>query len=125
MRISDLSSYVCSSELFHLRAYIVHRLDSLGYEFLVLPSVLEDVPEHAPEHRDIGAGANEHILGRMCSSAGKPRLDDDEVCLVVLLALAKVLQRDGMGHRGLAAHHDESMGVASGVEKIGNRDRNN
>src|SRR3546814_20084963 len=79
MRISDWSSDVCSSDL------IVHRVDSLGDEFLVLPSVLEDVPEHAPEHRDIGAGANAHILGRMCSSAGKPRIDDDEVCLVELL----------------------------------------
>src|SRR3546814_4113487 len=53
--------------LLHLLADIVHRVDSLGDEFLVLPSVLEDVPEHAPEHRDIGAGANAHILGRMCS----------------------------------------------------------
>src|SRR3546814_18845289 len=105
MRISDWSSDVCSSDL------IVHRVDSLGDEFLVLPSVLADVPEHAPEHRDIGAGSNAHILGRMCTSAGKPRIDNDEVCLVELLALEQVMKRDGVCLSGFAAHYEERIGV--------------
>src|SRR3546814_2755552 len=57
----------------------------------------------------------------MCSSAGKPRIDDDEVCLVELLALEQVLQRDGMGLRGIAAHYDERLGVANVVERVGHR----
>src|SRR3546814_901809 len=57
----------------------------------------------------------------MCSSAGKPRIDDDEVCPVELLALEQVLQRDGMGLRGIAAHYDERLGVANVVERVGHR----
>src|SRR6185295_7506096 len=46
-----------------LLADIVHAVDTLFDEFLVFPAVLEDVPEHAPDHGNVRAGTNAHIFG--------------------------------------------------------------
>ena len=62
-----------------LLADVVHAVDALGDEFLVLPAVLEDVPEHAPDERDVGAGAEPDILGRVRGRAGEARIEDDHV----------------------------------------------
>src|SRR5690606_35668125 len=40
-----------------LLAHRVHSEDPLADELLVLPAVLEDMPEHALHERDIGTGA--------------------------------------------------------------------
>src|SRR3546814_2086309 len=101
LRISDWSSDVCSSDLagdalyllrgvvLDLLADLVHRIDALGDKFLVLPSVLEDVPEHSPEHRDVGPGADPHIFGRMCGRPGEARIDHDEVRVIELLEIGR------------------------------------
>ena len=107
--------------LLDLLADVVHAVDALADELLVLPAVLEDVPEHPPDHRDVGAGADAHILGGMRGGAGEARLDDDEVRPVELLALDQVLQRHRMRFRRIAAHDDHGLGVADVVVAVGHR----
>src|SRR3546814_5830598 len=53
--------------------------------------------------------------------AGKSRIDDDEVCLVELLALEQLLQGDGMSLRGITAHYDQRLGVADVIERVSHR----
>jgi hypothetical protein len=68
-------------------AHIVEAVDALRNKLLVLPTVFDDVPHHAVEHRDVGARPQPHILGRVRGRARQPRIDDDDVCLVELGAL--------------------------------------
>src|SRR3546814_6180564 len=41
---------------------LVHAVDALADVLLVLPAVLEDMPEDAPDHRHVGARAEPHVL---------------------------------------------------------------
>ena len=107
--------------LLDLLADVVHAVDALADELLVLPTVLEDVPEHPVDHRDVGAGADAHELGGMRGGAGKARLDDDVVRPVELLALDQMLQRHRMRFRRIAAHDDHGLGVADVVVAVGHR----
>src|SRR5262245_38945422 len=107
--------------LFDLLADVVHAVDALLDELLVLPAILEDVPEHAPDDRDVGPRADAYVFGRMRRRAGETRLDDDEVRPIELLAFDQVLQRHGMRFRRIAAHDDHGLGVADVVVAVGHR----
>ena len=78
--------------LLHFLAEIVETVDALFDELLVLPAVLEDVPHHAVEHRDVGARPHAHIFGRMGGGSRQAWVDDDKVGLLKLLALEQMLQ---------------------------------
>ncbi len=107
--------------LLDLLADVVHAVDALTDEFLVFPAVLEDVPEHPIDHRDVGAWPHAHVLGRMRRGAREARLDDDEVRPVDLLADQQVLQRHRMGFGRIAAHDDQRLGVLDVVVAVGHR----
>jgi len=77
--------------LLHFLAEIVETVDALFDEFLVLPAVLEDVPHHPVEHRDVGARPHADIFGRMGGSSRQARVNDDKVGLLQLLALKQML----------------------------------
>ena len=62
-----------------LLADVIHAVDALRDELLVFPAVLEDVPEHPIDRRDVGARSNPHIFGRVRRRARQPRVDHDEV----------------------------------------------
>ena len=102
-------------------ARVFQAVDALLDELLVLPAVLEDVPQHAPDHRNVGAGADADIFVRMRGGARQPRIDDDEVGAVELLAFQQVLQRHRMRLRRIAAHDDHGLGVADVVVAVGHR----
>ena len=61
--------------LLDLLADLVHAVDALMDEFLVLPAVLEDVPQHSVDHRDVGARPHAHIFGRVRGGARQARID--------------------------------------------------
>ena len=107
--------------LLDLLADVVHAVDALLDEFLVFPAVLEDVPEHPVDHRNVGAGADAHILGGMRRGAGHARVDDDHVRPLHLLAFQHVLQRHRMRLGGIAAHDDHGLGVADVGVAVGHR----
>ena len=65
--------------LLDLLADVVHAVDALFDELLVFPAVLEDVPEHSVDDRNVGAGTQPHIFRGMRGGAGQARIDDDEV----------------------------------------------
>ena len=66
------------SPLLDLLAHVVEAVDALRDELLVLPAVLEDVPHHPVEHRDVGPRPQPHIFGRVRSRARHARIDDDD-----------------------------------------------
>ncbi len=107
--------------LLDLLADLVHAVDALGDEFLVLPAVLEDVPQHAPDDRNVRAVAQPHVFRRVCSGAGEPRIGNNEVGSVELLALEDVLQRHRMRLGGVAAQEEDRLGVADVVVAVGHR----
>ena len=74
-----------------LLAHLVHSIDTLRDELLVFPAILENVPEDAPDRRDIGAWTLTYIFGGMRGGAGQARIDDDKVRPVELLAFQQVL----------------------------------
>ncbi len=104
-----------------LFADLVEAIDALADEFLVLPAVLENVPQHAVDRRNVGAGAHPHIFGRMRRGARHSRIDDDHVGAIELLAFQNMLQRDRMRLGRIAAHDHDGLGVADIVVAVGHR----
>ena len=102
-------------------ADVVHAVDALFDELLVFPAVLEDVPEHAVDHGNIGAGADAHIFGGVRRRAGHARIDHDHVGALHFLAFQHVLQRHRMRLGGIAAHDDHGLGVADVRVAVGHR----
>ena len=100
---------------------VLEAVDALLDEFLVLPAVLDDVPHHAVEHRDVGAGPQPHVFGRVRGGAREARIDDDEVRLIKLGAFENMLQGDRMRLRRIAAPDDDRLGIADVVEAVGHR----
>ena len=93
-------------------ADIVDAVDPLRNEFLVFPAILEDVPQHPIDRRDVGAGPHADIFGGMRRRPRHPRVDDDHVGAVELLALENVLHRNGMRLGRVAAHDEDRLGIA-------------
>ena len=78
--------------LLHFLADEVHAPDALANVVLVIPAVLEDVPEDAPDQRDVRAGAEAHKFRCVRGRAREARIADDEGGVVLLLGLQQVLQ---------------------------------
>ena len=102
-------------------ADVVHAVDALLDELLVLPAVLEDVPEHAVDGRDVRAGPHADKFGRVRGRAREPRVDHDVVAAVELVAFDQMLQRHRMRLGRIAAHDDHGLGVADVVVAVGHR----
>jgi hypothetical protein len=100
-------------------ADLVHAVDALGDELLVLPAVLEDVPQDAPDHRDVGAGAEADVVGGMGRGAGEARVDDDDVGALLFLAGQDVLQRHRVRLGRVRAHEDHGLRIADVVVAVG------
>src|SRR5262245_25549733 len=98
--------------LLDLLAHVVHAVDTLLDELLVLPTVLEDVPQHAPQNGNVSPRPHTYVLGRVGGGARQARIDDDEISSVKLLAFEQMLQGDRMRFGGIAAEEDERLGVA-------------
>ena len=73
-------------------ADILDAIHALLDKFLVFPAILENVPEHPVDSRDVNSGPHSHIFGRVRRGSGHSRVDDDEIRAVELLALQNVLQ---------------------------------
>ena len=104
-----------------LLADVVHAVHALLDKLLVLPAVLEDVPEHPVDHRDVGARADAHVFGGVRRGTGHARVDDDHVRPLHLLAFKDMLQRHRMRLGGIAAHDDHGLGVADVGVAVGHR----
>ena len=102
-------------------ADILDAVDALVNEFLVLPAILEDVPEHPVDRGDVDAGPYPDIFGRVRRRSRHARVDDDQVGAVEFLAFENVLQRNRMRFGGIAAHDQNGLGVADVVVAVGHR----
>jgi len=104
-----------------LRPDVVEAVDALADKLLVLPAILEDVPQHSVDSRNVSARSDTHVLCRMGRGARHPRIDDDHIGAVELLAFQDVLQRDRMRLRRVAAHDHNGPGIANIVVAVGHR----
>ena len=109
------------SPFFDFLAEIVVPVDSLLDKFLVLPAVLDDVPHHAVEHRNVGTGTQSHVFGGMRGGARQARIDDDEIGMIKLGAFENMLQRDRMRFCGIATPDEDRLGIADVVKAVGHR----
>ena len=100
-------------------ADLVHAPDAGADKLLVLPPVVEDVPEDAPDQRDVGAGPEPHIFVGMGRRAGEARIADDQRGVVFFLGLQHVQQRDGMRLRRVAADDEDGLGIVDVVVGVG------
>src|SRR5918996_5846338 len=98
---------------------LVHAPDPLADELLVLPAILEDVPEDAPDQGDVGAGAETHVFVGVGRGAGEARVADDQRCVVLLLGLEDVRQRHRMRLGGVAADEQHRARVVHVVVAVG------
>ena len=81
--------------------HVVHAVNALTDEFLVLPVVFKDMPHHAPDDGNVGAGANLEVMVGVRRGAGITRIDDDHRRIVLFLGLEDMLQRNRVRFRGL------------------------
>ena len=116
----------------HLGADLVHSVDALADVLLVLPAVLEDVPQHAPHQAHVGAGAKLHVQVSVRGGAREARVAHDHL-RAVLLRAKDVLHRDGVSlgrvrpdedHRLRLVHVVVGVGHGAVAPRVGNsRDR--
>ena len=102
-------------------ADVIHPVDALLDELLVLPAVLEDVPEQAPKHRNVGAWTQPHIFGRMGGRSRETRVGDNEVRPVQFLPFEQVLQRHRVRLGRIAAEEEQRLGIADVGVAVGHR----
>ena len=81
---------------------LVHAPDAGADELLVLPPVLEDVPEDAPDQRHVRARAEPDVLVGMGRGAREARVADDQRRVVLFLGLQHVQEAEtGCASAGL------------------------
>ncbi len=102
-------------------ADLVHAVDALRDELLVFPAIVEDVVQHAPDHRDVGAAAEPDIFGGVGRGAGEARIEHEHVGAVDFLAGQDVLQRHRMRFGGIRSHEDDGLRVSDVVVGVGHR----
>src|SRR6186713_3073296 len=102
-------------------ADILDAVDALVDEFLVLPTVLENVPEHPVDGRNVHAGPYPDIFGCVRRGSRHARVNDDQVCAVEFFAFENMLQRNRMGLSGVAAHQQDRLRVADVVVAVRHR----
>jgi len=107
--------------LLDLLADVVHPIDPLADELLVLPAVAENVPEHSVNGRNVHPRANADIFSGVRGRAREAGIDDDHVATVELLAFENVLQRHRMRLGRIAAHDHDGLGIADVVVAVGHR----
>src|SRR6185437_5817544 len=105
----------------HFLARILEAIDALADEFLVLPSVLDDVPHDSVQQRNVGAGPYPDIFGGVGRRPRQARIDDDDIGLLKLGSFDQVLQRHRVRFRRIAAHDDLGLGVADVGVTVGHR----
>ena len=84
---------------------ILHPVNALTDEFLVFPAVFEDVPHDTPDQGHVGARAEAHIFVGMRCRAREARVTDDQRCVVLLLRLQQVKQRNRVCLGRVATDH--------------------
>ena len=98
---------------------LFEAIDTLLDEFLVFPAVLENVPQHSHQHRNIGSGPDADIVGGMGRGTGQARVDHNEIGVVELLGFKQMLQRYRMRLGRVGTHDHHSLGITNVVEAVG------
>ena len=97
----------------------VHPPDALPDELLVLPAILEDVPEEAPDEPDIRSGPEADILVGMGRGPREARVANDQRRIVLLLRLQEMEERDRMRFRRVAPDQEDRPRIMDVVVGVG------
>ena len=103
-----------------LLADVIHCVHPRRDEVLILPAVLEDVPEETVEEGDVRPGTEPRVDVGMGGRAGEARVHDDHL-RAHLLGTENVLHRDRVGLGRVAAQEEHGFAVLHVVEGIGHR----
>ncbi len=103
-----------------LLADVIHVVDPGRDEVLVLPAVVEDVPEKPVQEGDIRPGPQPGVDVGVGGRAGEARVHDDHL-RAHLLGTEDVLHGDRMGLGRVAAQEEHGFAVLHVVEGIGHR----
>ena len=101
-------------------AHLVHAVHAIGDVRLVLPAVVEDRSDDAPDQRNVRAGPDADVVMRLCGGAREARIDDDHA-RALFLRMQDHLHRHGMclGRVGAEEHH--RLRVEHVVERVRHR----
>ena len=72
----------------------IHTVNTLADELLVLPTILEDVPENTPNQSHVRTWTETDELICVRCSTREAWIADDQGGVILLLGLQNVLQRD-------------------------------
>ena len=100
---------------------VIHSPDTLVDKFLVLPTILEDMPHHAPGNRHVCPGANLEVEVSMRSGTGKARIDHNERRVIALFSAHQVDEGNRMSLRRIAANNQHRLAVVYVVVRVGHR----
>ena len=98
---------------------VIHPPNTLVDELLVLPTVLEDMPHHAPDNCHICTGTNLEVEVSMRSRAGETRIYHDERCVVPLLGAHQVNEGNRVSLSRVTANHQHRLAVVYIVVRVG------
>src|SRR5690606_5543811 len=101
-----------------LGTHLVHAVDAVVEVLLVLPAVLEDVVENAPDQRNVAARTETHVLIGTRGGAREARVGDDHLG-AVLLGVQDVHHGDRVGLRRVRAHEQHGLRVLHVVVGVG------
>src|SRR5690606_2455385 len=100
--------------LLDLFAHLVHAIDALADVLRVFPLVLEDVPQDAPDQRDVGTGTEAHVDVGMRGGTREARIHDDHLG-AAFLGAQDHLHRHRVRLGGVRAAEDHALGVVDVV----------
>ena len=103
-----------------LFADLVHTPDTLADKLLVLPAILEDMPEHAPDDGHVGARTYAHVMIGVGRGAREAWIEHDQLGPAIF-GIEDMLQRNGVRLGGIATADQDRLGVADVVHGVGHR----
>ncbi len=98
---------------------LVHAPNAGADELLVLPAVLEDVPEDAPDQRHVRTRAEPHVFVGMGCGARETWVANDQWRVVLLFRAQEVQQRNRVRFGRVAADHEDRPTVVDIVVAVG------
>ena len=100
---------------------LIHPPDTGADELFVFPTVLEDVPQNAPNQRHVRTGTEADIFIGMCGCAGEPRVAHDHGGVVLLFRFEQVEKRHRVRLGRVAADDEDGLGVVDVVVRVRHR----
>ena len=101
-------------------ADLVHSVHAIRDVRLVLPAVVEDGSDDAPDQRNVGTGSDAYVVMGLCGGAREARIDDDHAC-ALFLRVQDHLHRHRMRLGRVGAEELHRLRIEHVVERVRHR----